>query len=155
LKRVCRANSMSRWPFRKRKSLGKLIDRTKQVLEDGTGQNHMQKLAALQVLSEAGHARVTFLHSLLCGAELDVHSLHATSILCIDHSCALFCSVWWCVVIGALTHPAYQHNSNSSFQTTQTIVQTALCSLIPPSNRPCWLNLFCRAALNSRNCNLP
>ncbi|DBA96988.1 TPA: hypothetical protein ACH3X3_012913 [Trebouxia sp. C0006] len=52
LKRVCRANNMSRWPFRKRKSLGNLIDRTKQVLDDGTGQNHMQKLAALQVLEK-------------------------------------------------------------------------------------------------------
>ncbi|DBA84344.1 TPA: hypothetical protein ACH3X2_006259 [Trebouxia sp. C0005] len=52
LKRVCRANNMRRWPFCKRKSLGNLIDRTKQVLDDGTGQNHMQKLAALQVLEK-------------------------------------------------------------------------------------------------------
>ena len=52
LKRVCRANNMSRWPFRKRKTLGNLIDCTKQVLDDGTGQNHMQKPAALQVLEK-------------------------------------------------------------------------------------------------------
>ena len=43
---------MSRWPFRKRKSLGNLIDRTKQVLDDGNGKNSMQKLAALQVLEK-------------------------------------------------------------------------------------------------------
>ncbi len=43
---------MKRWPFRKRNSLGRLIDRTKQVLDDGTGQDNMQKLAALQVLEK-------------------------------------------------------------------------------------------------------
>lgn len=43
---------MQRWPFRKRNSLGRLIDRTKQVLDDGTGQDNMQKLAALQVLEK-------------------------------------------------------------------------------------------------------
>ena len=43
---------MKRWPFRKRNSLGCLIDRTKQVLDDGTGQDNMQKLAALQVLEK-------------------------------------------------------------------------------------------------------
>lgn len=43
---------MKRWPFRKRSSLGCLIDRTKQVLDDGTGQDNMQKLAALQVLEK-------------------------------------------------------------------------------------------------------
>ena len=52
LKRVCRASNMKRWPFRKRNSLGRLIDRTKQVLDDGTGQDNMQKLAALQVLEK-------------------------------------------------------------------------------------------------------
>lgn len=52
LKRVCRASNMKRWPFRKRNSLGCLIDRTRQVLDDGTGQDHMQKLAALQVLEK-------------------------------------------------------------------------------------------------------
>lgn len=52
LKRVCRAGNMQRWPFRKRNSLGRLIDRTKQVLDDGTGQDNMQKLAALQVLEK-------------------------------------------------------------------------------------------------------
>ena len=43
---------MDRWPFRKRNSLGRLIDRTKQVLDDGTGQDNMQKLVALQVLEQ-------------------------------------------------------------------------------------------------------
>ena len=52
LKRVCRSNGMTRWPFRKRNSLGRLIDRTKQVLNDGTGQDNMHKLVALQVLEK-------------------------------------------------------------------------------------------------------
>lgn len=52
LKRVCRSNGMTRWPFRKRNSLGRLIDRTKQVLDDGTGQDNMKKLMALQMLEK-------------------------------------------------------------------------------------------------------
>lgn len=61
LKRVCRAGNMQRWPFRKRNSLGRLIDRTKQVLDDGTGQDNMQKLAALQVLEKQRQVmRVSF-----------------------------------------------------------------------------------------------
>jgi len=52
LKRVCRSNNMTRWPFRKRNSLGRLIDRTKQVLDDGTGQDNMKKLMALQMLEK-------------------------------------------------------------------------------------------------------
>ncbi|KAI9789639.1 MAG: hypothetical protein M1835_001533 [Candelina submexicana] len=52
LKRVCRANNINRWPFRKLKSLGNLIERTRRVLDDGTGQETMQKLAALQVLEK-------------------------------------------------------------------------------------------------------
>jgi hypothetical protein len=80
---------MSRWPFRKRKSLGKLIDRTKQVLEDGTGQNHMQKLAALQVLEKQRQVMRVWLSFLLLN-DLDLHSAHASSILCLDHSCACF-----------------------------------------------------------------
>ncbi|KAL0018384.1 hypothetical protein WJX77_012621 [Trebouxia sp. C0004] len=52
LKRICRDNNISRWPYRKRKSLGTLIDRTKQVLDDGTGQDNLPKLAALQVLEK-------------------------------------------------------------------------------------------------------
>ena len=61
LKRVCRASNMKRWPFRKRNSLGRLIDRTKQVLDDGTGQDNMQKLAALQVLEKQRQVmRVSF-----------------------------------------------------------------------------------------------
>lgn len=52
LKRACRVNGMMRWPYRKRNSLGRLIDRTQQVLDDGTGQDNMQKLAALQVLEK-------------------------------------------------------------------------------------------------------
>lgn len=53
---------MKRWPFRKRNSLGRLIDRTKQVLDDGTGQDNMQKLAALQVLEKQRQVmRVSFL----------------------------------------------------------------------------------------------
>lgn len=52
---------MQRWPFRKRNSLGRLIDRTKQVLDDGTGQDNMQKLAALQVLEKQRQVmRVSF-----------------------------------------------------------------------------------------------
>ncbi len=43
---------MTRWPFRKRNSLGRLIDRTKQVLDDGTGQDNMKKLMALQMLEK-------------------------------------------------------------------------------------------------------
>ena len=39
-------------PFRKRKSLGTLIDRTKKALDDGTGKDNMPKLAALQVLEK-------------------------------------------------------------------------------------------------------
>ena len=54
---------MKRWPFRKRNSLGRLIDRTKQVLDDGTGQDNMQKLAALQVLEKQRQVmRVCSLH---------------------------------------------------------------------------------------------
>ena len=52
LKRVCRENGIKRWPYRKRNSLGRLIDRTKQVLDDGTGQNNLHRLAALQVLEQ-------------------------------------------------------------------------------------------------------
>ena len=50
--RVCRASNIKRWPFGKPNSLGRLIDRTKQVLDDGPGQDNMQKLAALQVLEK-------------------------------------------------------------------------------------------------------
>lgn len=68
LKRVCRASNMKRWPFRKRNSLGRLIDRTKQVLDDGTGQDNMQKLAALQVLEKQRQVmRVSFFqHGYFC-----------------------------------------------------------------------------------------
>ncbi len=69
LKRVCRANNMSRWPFRKRKSLGNLIDRTKQVLDDGTGQNHMQKLAALQLLEKQRQVMRVWLSCICCFTE--------------------------------------------------------------------------------------
>lgn len=49
---MCRANSINRWPFCKRKSLGNLIERTSRVLEYGTGQENMQKVASLQVLEK-------------------------------------------------------------------------------------------------------
>ena len=55
LKRVCRANSVDRWPFHKRKCLGNLFERTKQALDDGTGQDNMQKLAVLQLLEKQRH----------------------------------------------------------------------------------------------------
>ncbi|DBB13743.1 TPA: hypothetical protein ACH3X3_000751 [Trebouxia sp. C0006] len=45
LKRICRANNVNRWPYRKRKSLGTLINRTKKALDDGTGKDNMPKLA--------------------------------------------------------------------------------------------------------------
>ena len=80
LKRVCRASNMKRWPFRKRNSLGRLIDRTKQVLDDGTGQDNMQKLAALQVLEkqrQVMRVRVSPLCSCLwVVAALDVDACH-------------------------------------------------------------------------------
>lgn len=44
LKRVCRESLITRWPYRRRKSLGTLIDRTKQVLNDGTGQDNMHNV---------------------------------------------------------------------------------------------------------------
>lgn len=61
LKRSCRANNMDR--FRTRKSLGNLIERTKQALDDGTGHANMQKLAGFQVLGKqkAGREGVSFL----------------------------------------------------------------------------------------------
>ena len=69
---------MKRWPFRKRNSLGRLIDRTKQVLDDGTGQDNMQKLAALQVLEKQRQImRVGFLSvacHLLCCDIVTCHS---------------------------------------------------------------------------------
>lgn len=52
LKKVCRANNMNRWPFHNCKSLGNVIGRTKQVLDDGTGQEDMLKLAALEALEK-------------------------------------------------------------------------------------------------------
>lgn len=72
LKRVCRASSMKRWPFRKCNSLGCLTDRTKQVLDDGTGQDNMQKLAALQVLEK--HRQVTWVSLTACVMSSDVSS---------------------------------------------------------------------------------
>ena len=57
LKRICRAEGVPRWPFRKRNSLGRLIDRTQHVLDDGTGQDHLQMLMALQLLEK--HRQVT------------------------------------------------------------------------------------------------
>ena len=52
LKRVYHANKIKRWPFCQRKSLCNLIERTRQVLNDGTGQENTQKLAAVQVLEK-------------------------------------------------------------------------------------------------------
>ena len=52
LRGVCRANQLSRWPYRKCKSLNNLIDLTRQVLDDRSGQNDVEKLAAVQVLEK-------------------------------------------------------------------------------------------------------
>ncbi len=61
---------MNRWPFRKHKFLGNLIDRTKQVLDDGTGKNRTQKLAALQVLEKQRQVMRVWLSCVCCFAKM-------------------------------------------------------------------------------------
>ena len=50
LKKVCRAHSLERWPCRKRNSLERLLNRTRQVLEDSSQVDNLQCQAALSVL---------------------------------------------------------------------------------------------------------
>ena len=92
---------MKRWPFRKRNSLGRLIDRTKQVLDDGTGQDNMQKLAALQVLEKQRQVmRVSFL--MACSlytlpiniTAMKVVSLQGTSLLMNKTCCCTLCWIY-------------------------------------------------------------
>ncbi|DBA88627.1 TPA: hypothetical protein ACH3X1_016475 [Trebouxia sp. C0004] len=50
LKKLCRENSVDRWPFRKRKSLKQVTVRTKQALTDSEETDKVQIQAALDVL---------------------------------------------------------------------------------------------------------
>ena len=53
LKKICRIAEVTRWPFRKRTSIERLIERTKHfVEEDDEQQGKGQKSAALQTLQE-------------------------------------------------------------------------------------------------------
>lgn len=79
---MCRASNMKRWPFRKRNSLGRLIDRTKQVLDDGTGQDNMQKLAALQVLEKQRQVMRVSLASALFNGTCPEHAMYSRRSAC-------------------------------------------------------------------------
>ena len=53
LKKICRVAEVTRWPFRKRTSIERLIQRTKHFIEeDDEGQSRSQRAAALQTLEE-------------------------------------------------------------------------------------------------------
>ena len=71
LKRVCRANTINRWPCRTRKSLGNLIERTRQVLDHETEHDKMEKLAALQVLVKQRQLMQVQLSCSCCGVACD------------------------------------------------------------------------------------
>lgn len=53
LKKICRIAKVTRWPFRKRTSIERLIERTKYFMEEDDEQpGKGQKIAALQTLQE-------------------------------------------------------------------------------------------------------
>ena len=52
LKKICRENSLDRWPFRKRKSLDKVIRRTEQALIKCTSRNPSPEQGALDLLKQ-------------------------------------------------------------------------------------------------------
>lgn len=53
LKKICRDVGLTRWPFRKRTSIERLIERTKYFIEEDSQQvGKGQKDAALQTLEE-------------------------------------------------------------------------------------------------------
>jgi RWP-RK domain len=89
LKKICRANNISRWPFRKRNSIDKLIEKTRLYMRDGDGEARRQTALTLGTLEVERQKLQVWRHKVCISLQyisrlgLDSRVVHVSRLNCV------------------------------------------------------------------------